>query len=137
MDPTNLIEKSPTEELFLLRLLTSYTIHHGLPLNIPTDIRMLGQDPGPGSLYNFIRTLIHYSQKQDEPRHTNNIVKRLAALPINSNTVDTIFNDLIDISVSSVPVRRELVFSILAREIDPDITVDPDIQNYLQYVSSR
>lgn len=135
MNVVSLIENSPTEELFLLRILTKYAVHNGLPINIPRDIYDLGQDVGTTSLYHFIRLLIRYTQKHNIYHHTNNIVKSLAALPINSSIIDNIFEDLIDISVNSAPIRRELVFSILVREIDPTISIDPNIQTYLEHIA--
>lgn len=129
-------EKSPTEELFFLRLLTQEIMRNGFPTNISPEILSICETTTSTTLYYFIRSLLIYSHKLNvevEVEHEN-IIERLTNLPISISIIDTAFNNLIDIKICHHQVRRELLFTILVREINPEIPIHSSLKRYIEKV---
>lgn len=130
----SILEKSFTQELFLLRILTRESVLNGLAAEFPKEILRVGGNVCCDSLYDFIRLLLTYSHKSELDVSRNNIIQQLANLPINNSIINSVFNNLIDANIYHPQVRRELLFTVLVREVDPEIPIPEALQRYVTHI---
>ena len=131
----SILEVSPSQELFFLRLLTRQAMIHGLPISILSEILNVGETSTSDTLYYFIRLLLVYSHKPSTEVSRNDIIERLANLPINNNIINHAFINLTDIDISHPQVQRELLFTILAREVNREISIPHSLKRYISHIT--
>lgn len=127
---------SNTDKEFFLRLLTYYAIKNGLPKELPYESIVLLNPQGSNmtcygsAVFNFIKSLMTLSKPQDLRK--DNIIKRLALLPIPNEALEGVMNVP---EISNNEVRREILFTLLAREFDSSYQLNNDLQKYFDMMS--